>query len=203
MTPLKPDKTDGLLKRGLLLEYATLGWNVVGVAITALASIKAHSVGLAGFGFDSLIEIFASLIVAWQITDARKDRGRRALKLIGLAFGLLAFYLVAQIAISFAADIRPRPSQLGITWLAITFVVMCALARGKRVTGRKLGNAVLIAESGVTFVDACLAGAVLLGLGLNALLGWWWADPISGVFVLVYAVKEGLAAWRHGTAETA
>ena len=166
----------------------------------AITAMRARSVGLAGFGLDSLIEIFASIVVVWQLSAADTTQQRRALKLIAVAFGLLALYLVVQIVIALAGGIHPRPSSLGAGWLALTCVVMCALAWGKRVTGQELGHPVLMSEAGVTVVDAALAAAVLTGVGLNAWLGWWWADPLSGSFVLGYAVKEGLAAWTHSAA---
>lgn len=137
-------------------------------------------------------------MVVWQLKGMGQDRERRAMRLIGAGFGLLAVYIVAQLVVSLSAGVRPLPSPLGLAWLAITGAAMAALAWGKRVTGRALGNALLTAEAGVTLIDAGLALAVLVGVGLNAAFGWWWADPISGLIVFGYAVKEGRAAWRHG-----
>jgi divalent metal cation (Fe/Co/Zn/Cd) transporter len=190
--------TERLHQRGLLLEYATLGWNVVGVVIMAVAAIRAGSVGLAGFGLDSLIEIFASVVVVWQLKGVGQDREGSAMRLIGDAFGFLAVYIAVSLIITFVGGAHPRPSTLGLIWLAATCLTMVVLALGKQVTGRDLGNPVLIAESKVTMVDAALAFAVLIGVGLNALFGWWWADPLSGLVVLGYAIKEGGAAWSHG-----
>ena len=197
MTFRQRDRAAVLLRRGLFLEYATLVWNIIGVGVMAIAALRARSTGLAGFGLDSFIEIFASVVVIWQLTAIDNTREQRALKLIGLAFGLLAIYLAVQIIIVLTSGVHPLPSALGSGWLALTFFIMCILAWGKRVTGRALDNRVLSAEAGVTFVDAALAAAVFLGVGLNALAGWWWADPLSGLIVLGYAVKEGLAAWTH------
>ncbi len=185
---------DRLLRRGLRLEYATLAWNVAGTVIVVAAAWRARSVALAGFGLDSLIEIFASVVVVWQLTDAGAGRERRALRLIGLAFCALALYVLAQTAVTLAAHVRPAPSPAGIAWLGATFVAMLLLARGKRVTGAALGNAVLSTEGRVTLIDAVLAGAVLVGLVLNAALGWWFADPLAGLVVVYYAVREGLGA---------
>ena len=200
MTLRHHDRAAALLRRGLYLEYATRIWNVVGVVVLAIAAVRARSVGLAGFGLDSLIEIFASVVVVWQLTAADKTQQGRALKLIGMAFGLLATYLAVQIVVALAGGVRPRPSALGSGWLALTCAAMCALSWGKRVTGRELRNPVLISEAGVTLVDAALAAAVLMGVGLNAWMGWWWADPLSGLIVLGYAIKEGVAAWAHSEA---
>ncbi len=186
----------GLLRRGLRLEYATLGWNIVGVGIVIAAAIAARSVALAGFGLDSLIEIFASVIVVWQLKGVNEYRERRALRLIGWAFYALAVYILIQAAYVLARDVRPGTSVLGIVWLAATLIAMLLLASGKRATGTQLGNVVLMTEAHVTLIDAYLAGAVLIGLVLNALFGWWWADPLAGLVIVYYGIKEGLAAWR-------
>jgi divalent metal cation (Fe/Co/Zn/Cd) transporter len=185
-----------LVRRGLRLEYATLAWNVVGVAVLAVAAVSARSVALAGFGADSLIEIGASAVVVWELTGVAADRRRVAMRLIGGAFGLLAVYLTAQAAVVFAVGFRPRPSPAGIAWTAATALAMFALAAGKARVGAALGNPVLVAESRVTVVDGLLAVAVLAGLALNAVAGWWWADPLAGLVLVGYAVREAVAAWR-------
>jgi divalent metal cation (Fe/Co/Zn/Cd) transporter len=186
-----------LLRRGLALEYITLGWNVVGVVILAFAAVTARSVALAGFGLDSLVEIGASLVVVWELTGAGgPERERRALRLIGAAFFGLATYIAVQAVYVLAIGARPEHSPVGIAWTAVTCVVMLGLAYGKAITGRALGNPVLSTEGRVTLIDAFLAGAVLVGLLLNAALGWWWADPVAGFVIVFYGFREGLAAWR-------
>jgi divalent metal cation (Fe/Co/Zn/Cd) transporter len=187
-----------LLRRGLLLEYATLGWNVAGTVIVVMAAIAAGSVALAGFGLDSLIEIFASVVVVWQLTGADPGRERRALRLIGGAFFALALYILAQTAYILAAGQHPGTSSGGIVWLAATLVAMLLLARGKQIIGRQLGNVVLSTEARVTLIDAVLAAAVLIGLVLNAIVGWWWADPLAGLVIVYYGIKEGRHAWQEG-----
>jgi divalent metal cation (Fe/Co/Zn/Cd) transporter len=163
--------TARLLRRGLRLEYATLAWNVVGCVVVLVSAWVARSVALAGFGLDSVIEIFASIVVVWQLTGADKARERTALRLIGTAFLALAVYILIQSDYTLFAGIRPDPSPGGMVWLALTCVAMLALAYGKDRTGRALGNPVLQSESRVTVVDGALAGAVLLGLLLNAVMG--------------------------------
>jgi len=148
-------------------------------------------VALAGFGLDSLIEIFASMVVVWQLTGAGKEREQRALRLIGLAFLALAVYLVGQLLLIVVARIHPAPSPLGLIWLAATVAAMLALSYGKHRTSTQLGNPVLTKEAKVTLVDAYLALAVLVGLALNALLGWWWADPLAGLVIIGYGLREG------------
>jgi divalent metal cation (Fe/Co/Zn/Cd) transporter len=188
--------TTRLLRRGLALEYATLGWNVAGIVVVAVAAIAARSVALAGFGFDSLIEIFASVVVVWELKDSKsEDQERRALHLVAGAFVALAVYLALQAVYVLAAAAKPRTSPVGIAWTAVTCAVMLALARGKAVTGRALDNPVLQTEGKVTLVDAYLAGAVLVGLVLRAALDWWWADPLAGFVIVFYAAKEARGAW--------
>ena len=186
-----------LLRRGLLLEYATLTWNVIGTAVVLAAAIRAGLAALAGFGLDSLIEIFASTIVVWQLKGVGQNRERAGLRLIGAAFFLLALYVLVQSAYVLATGQRPGPSPFGAAWLAATVAVMLLQAWGKLVTGRRLGNPVLRTEARVTLVDAYLAAAVLVGVGLNGWLGWWWADPLAGLVIVYYGAREGREAWRH------
>lgn len=187
-----------LLKRGLYLEYTTLGWNVIGVGIIFAAAFAANSIALAGFGLDSLIEIFASLVVVWQLKGVNQQREKLALRLIGGAFIALALYILLQSARTLLTQAHPDTSTLGIIWLAITFIVMVLLAWGKHHTGKQLDNQVLLTEGRVTLVDAYLAGAVLVGLVLNALFGWWWADPLAGLVIVFYGIREGWHAWQEG-----
>ncbi len=180
----------GLLRRVFRLEYLTLGWNVVGIVVLAISAIAARSVALAGFGLDSLIEIGASVVVVWELSGTGQARQARALRLIGLAFGLLGIYLAVQSTVVLAIGYHPRHSPAGIAWTAVTAVVMFALAAGKARTGAALGNPVLRTEGRVTLIDGLLATAVLVGLLLNAGLGWWWADPLAGYVLVGYAARE-------------
>ncbi len=186
-----------LLKRGLLLEYLTLGWNVVGVIIVVLAAYAARSVALAGFGLDSLIEIFASVVVVWQLRGVNLKRERLALRLIGIAFIVLVIYIVAQLLVTLLTGMHPATSVGGIIWIAVTLIAMLLLAFGKGLTGQQLKNEVLLTEGRVTLVDAYLAGAVLVGLALNALFGWWWADPLASLVIIYYGVREAIHALQE------
>ncbi len=130
-----------LLRRGLLLEYLTLAWNVVGTVVLMFAAVASGSVALAGFGVDSLIEIIASSVVIWQLKgETGSGRERRALRAISIAFGLLAIYIAAQSAITLTAQSHPGRSTVAIVWLAVTVVTMFALAAGKRATGAGSGT---------------------------------------------------------------
>jgi divalent metal cation (Fe/Co/Zn/Cd) transporter len=182
--------TSRLIRHGFVLEYATLAWNVAGIAVLAVAAIGAGSIALAGFGLDSLIEIGASTVVIWELSGAAEDRRTRASRLIGGAFAALAVYLAVQSTVVLAIGHHPRHSVPGILWTAVTAVVMFSLAAGKSRTGAALDDPVLRTEGRVTFVDGLLATAVLAGLILNAAAGWWWADPAAGYVLVYYAVRE-------------
>jgi divalent metal cation (Fe/Co/Zn/Cd) transporter len=179
-----------LLRRGFALEYVTLGWNVAGIVILAIAAASARSVALAGFGLDSLIEIGASTVVIWELAGTGEERQRRGLRLIGSSFAALAVYLLVQSTVVLAAGYHPQHSVPGIIWTALTAAAMFALAAGKARTGRALDNPVLRTEGRVTMIDGILAVAVLLSLALNAALGWWWADPAAGYVLVYYAARE-------------
>ena len=184
------ERTAIMHRRGVRLESMTLAWNVVGVVVLGVAAIRASSVALAGFGLDSLIEIGASTVVLWELSGTGMTRQRRALRLIGAAFLALAGYLLVQSVIALVIGHRAEPSWAGMAWTAVTAAVMFALAAGKTRTGRELGNPVLATEGRVTFIDGLLATAVLVGVAADAALGWWWADPVAGLFIVYYAVVE-------------
>jgi divalent metal cation (Fe/Co/Zn/Cd) transporter len=179
-----------LLRRGRLLEIVTLGWNVVGIVVLGFAAIATRSIALGGFGLDSLLEIGASIVVLWELAETGARRQRRALQLIGVAFVGLALYLAALSTWTLVVGFRPHHSVVGIVWTAVTAAVMFALAAGKARTGRALANPVLQTEGRVTTIDGLLAVAVLVGLLLNAELGWWWADPLAACVLVYYATHE-------------
>jgi hypothetical protein len=190
-----------LLRRGLWLEYVTLGWNVVGCVVLAITAVAAGSVALAGFGIDSLIEILASMVVVWQLRSEGQDsRTRRALRVIAGAFALLALYIAVESTVVLAGGDHPGRSVAGALWLAVTAIAMFLLAYGKADTGRRLNNLVLRTEARITLVDGALATAVLIGVVLNAIAAWWWADPIAALVLVVYGGREAAHAWREATA---
>jgi divalent metal cation (Fe/Co/Zn/Cd) transporter len=183
-------------RRGILLEFMTLAWNAVGVIVLAYLAVASSSVALAGFGIDSLIEIGASTVVLWELSGAGEERQRRALRLIGVAFLALAAYLLVQAILALLTQHHPDDGPGGIAWTAVTAAVMFTLAAGKTRTGRALHNPVLLAEGRITRIDALLAVAVLLGVTLDAAFGWWWADPIAGLVIVYYAVREAAHTFR-------
>ncbi len=187
--------TSALVRRGLVLEYLTLGWNVIGTVVLLSAAIGAGSVALAGFGLDSAIEIVASLVVVWQLTGAPGERDHRAMRVIAVAFAALAVYITIQSARTLATGSHADTSALGTAWVGATVVVMLLLAGAKRRTGTDLGNVVLKSEARVTLVDAYLAASVLAGLLLSAAFGWWWADPVAALVIVGYAIRESRHAF--------
>ncbi len=190
-----------LRRRGLALEYATLGWNVAGSGILIVSAIATGSLALAGFGVDSLIEIVASAVVVWHLKgEANSARERVALRIISVAFVLLAAYIAVQVAVTLRSHTHPGHSTLGTVWLALTVLAMFALAAGKHDTGLRLDNPVLRTEARVTVIDGALAAAVLAGVVLNSAAGWWWADPLAAVVILVYGLREARHAWMEASA---
>ncbi|MEO7364177.1 MAG: cation transporter [Candidatus Saccharimonadales bacterium] len=190
------------IKQGLWLEYFTLSWNVVSVCVLAIAATRANSIALVGFGIDSSIEILASAVVVWQLRGINKSRETKALKIISVAFACLVLYVLVQALRTLASNSHPLVSHLGMDWLLATFVVMLLLAFGKFKVGKKINNPVLLTEGKVTLIDAYVAGAILIGITLNATLGWWWADPIAGLVIVYYGLKEARNAW-FGSKHTA
>lgn len=197
ITPMSSPAAPVLLRRGLRLEYTTLCWNVIGVVVLVSSAIAARSVALAGFGLDSLIEIGASTVVIWELRGSDDLRQQRALRLIGGAFALVAVYLLVQGVVVLATHHHAGHSISGVVWTALTAVAMFSLAWGKARTGHALGNVVLETEGQVTLIDGILATAVLVGLTLNAALGWWWADPVAGFVLVYYAGRECLGIFHH------
>jgi divalent metal cation (Fe/Co/Zn/Cd) transporter len=193
------DVSAHLLRRGRVLEAITLLWNVVGIVVLAIAAVRARSVALAGFGLDSFIEIGASTVVLWELSGTGEERRRRALRLIGGSFAVLALYLTVQSSLVLAAGYHPRHSLLGIEWTAVTAVAMFLLAGAKARTGRALKNPVLLTEGSVTAIDGLLAVAVLAGLVLNSALGWWWADPAAAYVLVYYAARESFEIFGRDT----
>jgi divalent metal cation (Fe/Co/Zn/Cd) transporter len=196
MTGLSAERRRSLTRRGRRLEWFTLGWNVVGVAVLAVLALTASSVALAGFGLDSFIEIGASAVVLWELSASGTERQQRALRIIGVAFIVLAVYLAVQSTVALVFGHHATPSVAGIVWTAVTAAVMFSLAAAKGRTGRALNNPVLVTEGRVTFIDGLLATAVLLGLALDFALGWWWADPLAGYVIVYYAIAEAVHIFR-------
>jgi divalent metal cation (Fe/Co/Zn/Cd) transporter len=192
-----------LRRRGFRLEYATMTWMVAEAAIAITAGLIAASVALVGFGLDSVIELFSAAIVIWQLRGeiAGQDRQTRAIRLIGVTFFALAAYLTVESIRDLATAARPGQSVPGLAVTAAALIVIPALAVAKRRTGQALGNRTLVADSAETAFCAFTSAAALLGVGLNAWLGWWWADPAAALIIAALAVKEGIECWEREDGE--
>jgi Predicted Co/Zn/Cd cation transporters len=190
--------TAGLRRRGLRLEYVTVAWNVVEAAVAVAAGVVAGSIALVGFGLDSLIEVFAAVVVIWEFTGVGEERERRALRLIALSFFALAAYVVVEAGRDLLIGAEAEESPVGIALAATSLLVMPALGLAKRHTGKRLGSATLVADSAETFLCAALSAMLLAGLLLNA-VGLWWADPVAALGIAALAVREGREAWEGET----
>ena len=194
---------DGTHRRALRLEYVTIVWNSTEAVITIVLGLIARSWALIAFGLDSLIELFASGVVVWQLRDRGPrldaERARRALRMVAIAFLGLAVFLVAVSARNLAAGIRPESSPIGIAYIALTAVVMFVLARLKGAVARDLEAGAMAAEAHLSMLDGFLAAAVLVALVLNAALDWWWADQLAALVVAVFAFREGREHWEEST----
>lgn len=190
-------ETEALRKRGLRLAWFIVGWDIVEGTVAVTAGLLAGSIALVGFGIDSAIEVFAALVVIWQLRKDGKQRYTMALRLIALSFFLLASYVTYKSISDLIAANQPDASPVGITLAAVATVVMIPVAIAQKRTGQALGNQVLVAQSKETWVSNYLSISLLVGLGLNALLGWWWADPLVALLISLVAVREGWEAWRE------
>jgi divalent metal cation (Fe/Co/Zn/Cd) transporter len=185
-----------LRRRGFWLEYASMAWMTVEAAVAIVSGIIASSIALIGFGLDSVIEFFAAAVVVWQLRGTvSEERETRALRLIAATFFALAAYLAAQSIADLVSQHRPGQSTAGIAITAAALVVMPLLALAKRRTGQQLGNQALIADAAESAFCALTSAATLIGIGLNAWLGWWWADPAAALVIAGLAVREGIEAW--------
>ena len=191
-----PGQMARLRRRGFRLEYASMAWMTGEAAVAIAAGVIASSIALTGFGLDSVLELFAAAIVIWQLRGEGEDRETRAVRLIGVTFFALAIYLTVESIRDLAGHTRPQQSIPGLGVTAAALIVMPLLAVAKRRTGNALGNRTLIADSAETLFCALISAATLLGVGLNAWLGWWWADPAAALVIAALAVKEGIEAWE-------
>jgi divalent metal cation (Fe/Co/Zn/Cd) transporter len=188
-----------LERRARLLAWLTIAWNTVEGIIALGAGAAAGSLALVGFGLDSGIEVFAGIVVLWQLRGAPEERERQALRLIALSFFFLGAYVVAEAVRDLVAGRQAGESLVGIVLAVVSLAVMPALAFAKRRTGRRLGNRVVVADSTETALCSYLSAILLAGLALNATVGWWWADPLAALGIAALAVREGREAWRGET----
>ena len=193
------------LKRGLHLEYLTVGWNVVEGIIAVAAGIAAGSIALIGFGVDSFVETISGAVIIWRLMAAIRGQHddeamerieQRAERIVGIAFLLLAAYVGFEAVRALVNQEAPDASPVGIALTAVSIVVMLWLARAKRRTGEALGSRAMLADAQQTYACWYLSVVALAGLALNAAFGFWWADPLAALGITVLLVREGLEALR-------
>lgn len=195
--PLDVDERRRLGRRAQLLAGASVAYNAVEAVVAITAGIVAGSVALVGFGLDSVVEVSSGLIVLWQFRHALPEsRELQALRLMALAFFALAAYVGVESARALLDARDPDSSAVGIGIAVASIVIMPALSWAQRRTGRRLASAAVVADSTQTALCAYLSVVLLVGLLLDATLGWWWADPVAGLVIAAVAVREGLEAWR-------
>lgn len=193
-----------LLNRGLLLEFLTVGWNLVEGIVAVVAAAASGSVALLGFGIDSFVESISGSVLIWRLGSEKRgnaDEGaidrieRRAEQIVAVSFFALAAYVAFDAATSLLNQERPDVSVVGMALTSVSIVVMLWLARAKRRAAADLGSRALAADAEQTQACWYLSVVVLAGIGLNALFGWWWADPVAALGVSVILLREGWEAW--------
>ncbi len=194
-----------LLRRGLFLEYLTVGWNIAEGLIAVTAGLIARSPALLAFGVDSFVETVSGAVLVWRLRsemrgglddEAVERVEQRAERLVGIAFLLLAAYVAVDAVQALVSQERPDPSPVGIVLTAVSIGMMLWLARAKREVGRALASRALMADAQQTAACWYLSLVALAGLGLNAAFGMWWADPVAALGIVALLVREGVEALR-------
>jgi len=193
------DDRERLERRAKLLAWVGNSWHLVEFAVALAAGIAAGSVALVAFGLDSLIEVGAAGVVIWLFTGGRGSSHaaeRRAQQMIAASYAVLVAYIGVEAVRDLLDGHHPAVSWVGIGLAALTAPTMPLLARAKRRAGQALGSSATVSEAGQNMICAYLSVALLVGLLLNALAGWWWADPAAALVIVALAAKEGVESWR-------
>ena len=201
---LETTERSKLIARGRRLEYITIAWNTLEGAFAVIAGILAGSIALIGFGFDSLIEVASAGALMWRlhsdIDEAQRERAERiALRIVGVCFMVLAVYVIYDAGRSLWYREPPERSLFGIAVASAALIVMPLLTRAKRKVGRSINSRAMLADAKQTQLCAYFAAITLGGLLLNAIVGWWWADPIAALVMVPIIVKEGVEGLRGET----
>jgi divalent metal cation (Fe/Co/Zn/Cd) transporter len=184
-------------RRAQLLAGASVTYNVVEAVIAVTAGIVAGSVALVGFGLDSVVEVSSGIIVLWQFRHRLPEsREQQALRLMAFSFFALAAYVTFESVRALFGSGEPEPSPVGIGLAIASLIIMPFLSWAQRRTGRALGSNAVVADSTQTLLCTYLSAVLLVGLVLNATLGWSWADPIAGLIIAAVAIREGIEAWK-------
>ena len=205
MTVTASDRTQAV-RRARQLNRLSISWNVIEAVVALGAGVVAGSVGLVAFGLDSVIEVSASVILAWRLAQERhgactQDADRHATRAIALCFGALALYVSVQAVRDLAGRDRPAASAVGIVLAALSLVVMPVLAHMKAKLAPVLGSRAQQSEANQTRLCAMLSAVLLVGLVANAALGWWWADPVAALGIATIALVEAQRTWRAESLE--
>ena len=190
-----------VVRRGLLLEYFSLAWNLIETIVGIVAGLAAGSVALIGFALDSVVESSSAGVLIWRLRNEASERWdvesieRRAVRLVAVAFWALAAYVASDAVVALIGQERPEASMIGIVLAVVSLIVMPVLAARKRTAARALDSRAMHADSSQTSLCMYISGVLLLGLVANALLGWWWADPVAGLGIAFLAAKEGHELW--------
>lgn len=193
---LSPPDRERLGRRAKLLAGASVTYNVIEAVVAITAGLVAGSVALVGFGLDSIVEVSSGLIIIWQFSHRLPEtRERQALRLMACAFFALAAYVTIESVRALFGRADPSPSPVGIALAAASLAIMPFLSWAQRRTGKALGSNAVVADATQTLLCTYLSAVLLVGLVLNATLGWTWADPIAGLIIAAVAAKEGLEAW--------
>lgn len=188
-----------LVKRAQALAWLGIAWHLVEAVVAVAAGMAASSIALIGFGADSVIESIAGLIVIWRFSESRRNSEaaeQRAQRLIGASFVVIAAYVGIEAVRSLVMADHPDPSWVGIGLAVVTLITMPLLARAKARVGDELHSSATVSEGRQNQICAYLSAGLLVGLGTNALFGWWWADPLTALAIAAVALYEGREAWR-------
>ena len=202
-TTLTPDRRATLHRRIRLIVAFTIVYNVIEAVVAIAAGSAASSAALIGFGLDSSIEVLSAAAVAWQFTRHDPERWEKpTLRVIAVAFFALAIYVTTSSVLSLFGGDSPEHSTVGLVVSAHTVGFMPLVSFAERRAGFEVGSATAVADSKQTLICTYLSAAVLIGLALNSLLGWWWADAVAGLVIAIFAVREGLEAWKGDACAT-
>jgi len=192
-------------KKALLSEYFTVGWNVIEGLIAITAGVIAGSIALVGFGLDSYIEVASGLVLIWRLrkhgfSDKEEEEAaeKRAVFFVGATFFFLALYVIYESGKKLVLQERPEESLIGIILAVVSLIVMPLLALYKKKIASEINSRALRADALETLACSYLSLTLVVGLGANALFGWWWADPVAALAMVYFLVKEGTEAIREG-----
>ena len=197
------DRRHTLQRRIKWIVTATIAYNLIEAVVAITAGTVASSAALIGFGLDSTIEVLSAAAVAWQFTRRDPERWEKGtLRVIAVAFFALAAYVTATSVLALVGQVDVQHSTVGIVLTALSVVIMPFLSLAERRAGRELGSATAVADSKQTLICTYLSAAVLVGLIVNSLFGWWWADAIAGLVIAAFAIRESIEAWRGDACAT-